>query len=246
MIGTIINMMAVAAGSLIGLMVGDKLSKQTQSAIVTGLGFVTFSVGMQNSFKTGNVLVPLFSIALGVIIGEMLDIQGGLNNFGGWLQKRYGGESSEQGSDGMTERERFISGFVTASLVFCVGPLTVLGSISDGMSGDYELLTIKSALDFFAAMAFAASLGMGVFFSVITVFLVQGGLALTGFLAGEVMTDAMINEMTATGGLILMGLSLILMDIKHPRVANYLPALVIAPLIVAIAELLKINIYPNL
>lgn len=247
MIGTIINVVAVAVGSLIGLAVGDRLSKQTQSAIVMGLGFVTLSVGMQNSFKTGNVLVPLFSIALGVIIGEMLDIQGALNNFGGWLQKKFAsGENEEKASDGMTPRERFINGFVTASLVFCVGPLTVLGSLADGMSGDYELLTIKSALDFFAAMAFAASLGTGVFFSIITVLLVQGGLALGGFLAGEIMTEMMTNELTATGGMILMGLSLILLDIKHPRIANYLPALVIAPLIVAIAQAIGIEVYPNL
>lgn len=245
MIGTIINVIAVAAGSLIGLFMGERLSKQTQSAIVTGLGFVTLSVGMQNSFKTGNVLVPLFSIAFGVIIGEMLDIQGKLNGFGGWLQKRFStGATEQRDSDGMTARERFINGFVTASLVFCVGPLTVLGSLADGMSGDYELLSIKSALDFFASMAFAASLGVGVFFSIITVIVVQGGLALGGFLAGEIMTEAMTNELTATGGMILMGLSLILLDIKHPRIANYLPALLIAPLIVAGADVLGIDLYP--
>lgn len=247
MIGTIINVIAVAVGSLIGLLVGDKFSKQTQSSIVTGLGLVTLSVGMQNSFKTGNVLIPLFSIAIGVIIGEMLDIQGKLNGFGGWLQKKFASsQPEEKAADGMTARERFINGFVTASLVFCVGPLTVLGSLSDGMSGDYELLTIKSALDFFAAMAFAASLGGGVFFSIITVIVVQGGLSLGGFLAGEIMTKDMTNELTATGGMILMGLSLILLDIKHPRVANYLPALLIAPLIVAAANALGINLYPNI
>lgn len=247
MIGTIINVFAVAAGSLIGLMVGDKFSKQTQNAIVMGLGFVTLSIGMQNSFKTGNVLIPLFSIAIGVIIGEMLDVQGKLNGFGGWLQKKMASdEPEEKAVDGITARERFINGFVTASLVFCVGPLTVLGSLSDGMTGDYELLTIKSALDFFAAMAFAASLGIGVFFSIITVFVVQGGLSLAGFLAGEVMTSDMTNELTATGGMILMGLSLILLDVKHPRIANYLPALLIAPVLVAVANLLGIDLYPNL
>lgn len=247
MIGTIINVIAVAVGSLIGLMVGEKFSKQTQSSIVTGLGFVTLSVGMQNSFKTGNVLIPLFSIAIGVIIGEMMDIQGKLNGFGGWLQKKFAShEPEERAADGMTARERFINGFVTASLVFCIGPLTVLGSLSDGMSGDYELLTIKSALDFFAAMAFATSLGIGVFFSIITVFVVQGGIALLGFLAGEVMTSDMINELTATGGLLLLGLSLILLDVKHPRIANYLPALLIAPLLVAAANGLGIDLYPNI
>ncbi len=248
MIGTIINVVAVAVGSLIGLFMGERLSKQTQSAIVTGLGFVTLSQGMSDSFATGNIIIPLFSIAIGVIVGEMLDIQGKLNDFGGWLQKKFssGNNDAEKGSDGLTPRERFIKGFVTASLIFCVGPLTVLGSLKDGMSGDYQQLAIKSALDFFAATAFASSLGIGVFFSIITVFVVQGGLTILGLAAGEVMTEAMTNELTATGGMILMGLSLILLDLKHPRIANYLPALLIAPLIVAGADVLGIDLYPNI
>lgn len=241
MIGTLVNFIAVLVGSTVGLMAGNRLPQQTQTSIVTGLGFVTLSVGVQNSLASGNVLIPLFSIAFGAIIGEMLDIQGKLNGFGGWLQRRFA--AAEDGHD---SRARFINGFVTASLVFCVGPLTVIGSIQDGMSGDHKLLLIKSALDMFAAMAFAASLGVGVTFSVITILVVQGGLALLGALAGRVMTDPMIDELTATGGLLLMGLSLILMDIKQPRIANYLPALILAPLIVATAKLLGINIYPNL
>ena len=242
MIGTIVNVIAVAIGSLIGLIAGNRLPKTTQETVVTGLGFVTLTVALSNSFATGNILIPLFSVAFGAIIGEALDLHGRLNRFGGWLQTRF----ASHGRGDNAERERFITGFVTASLVFCIGPLTVLGSLQDGMTGDSELLIIKSALDFFASMAFAASLGIGVAFSIITIILVQGGLALMGYLGGEVMSEAMTNEMTATGGLLLIGLSLILMDIKQPRVANFLPALIIAPLIVAIAEALGISIYPNL
>lgn len=248
MFGTLVNIVAVLVGGSIGLLAGNRLPEQTQKAIVTGLGLVTLSVALDNSFATGNVLVPLFSIAIGVILGEMMDVHGRLEGFGGWLQRRFGADTESEGTaaDGMSARERFISGFVTASLVFCVGPLTVLGSLNDGISGDSELLLIKSALDFFAAMAFAASLGYGVLFSVVTVLLVQGGIALMGALAGNVMTDAMTNELTATGGMILIGLSLILLDIKHPRVANYLPALLLAPLIVVVSELLGISIYPDI
>jgi uncharacterized membrane protein YqgA involved in biofilm formation len=143
-------------------------------------------------------------------------------------------------------RARFIEGFVTASLVFCVGPLAFAGSIQDGMGlqSGFEMLAIKSTLDLFAAMAFAASLGIGVMFSVITVLGVQGGLAIAGSLAGKFMTDPMINEMTAVGGLILIGLGLTLLDIKKPRVANFLPGLLIAPVMVAVATELGIDIYP--
>lgn len=246
MIGTLVNALTVLIGSALGLLIGDRLSQNTQGSVVTGLGFVTLSLGMSDSFKTGNAIIPLVSIALGVIIGEALDIQGQLSNFGGWLEAKFAGQKSEGETAGESSRERFIRGYVTASLVFCVGPLTVLGSLADGMSGDYEKLLIKSALDLFAAMAFASSLGIGVMFSVITILVVQGSLALAGALLGEFMTPLMINEMTATGGLILMGLSLILMDIKQPRVANYLPALIIAPLIMAIADVLNISVYPNL
>lgn len=242
MIGTLLNAFAVLVGSVVGLLAGNRIPQDTQKSVVTGLGFVTLSVGMQNSFATGNVLIPLFSIAIGVMIGEALDIQGKLNGLGGWLQTHFGTGQTE----GTNSRERFINGFVTASLVFCVGPLTVLGSLRDGMEGDYQLLAIKSALDMFASMAFAASLGWGVMFSILTILVVQGGIALLGALAGNVMSDSMINELTATGGMILMGLSLILMEIKQPRMANYLPALLLAPLIVSVAQALHINLYPNI
>ena len=147
---------------------------------------------------------------------------------------------------GLDSRTRFITGFVTASLVFCIGPLTFVGSIQDGMglAVGFQQIAIKSVLDLFAAMAFAASFGVGVSFSVVTILVVQGGLSLLGAVAGNVMTTPMINEMTGVGGLMLMGLALILLDIKKPRMANFLPALILAPLIVAVAGLLHINIYP--
>lgn len=238
MIGTFINMIAVAFGSLIGLTAGARIPENTQSSIITGLGFITLSVGAQNSFQTGNILIPLFSLVLGVLVGEMLDLQSRLDSIGGWLQKRF--------ASGGGDQDRFIQGFVTASLVFCIGPLTVLGSLQDGMSGDIELLVLKSSLDFFAAIAFAASLGVGVGFSAISIFLIQGGFALLGALAGEVMTDPMIDELTATGGLVMMGIALLLLDIKRLRMANYLPALFFAPLFVAILTAIGVDIYPNL
>ncbi len=257
--GTLLNVMTVAIGSMIGLLVGNRLSARIQESVVTGLGLVTLFVGMSNAGETGNIIIPLLSIAIGVILGELLGLDRALEDLAGWLQKRFAGTTDspdEEDADpepdgmtdptGMTDRERFITGFVTASLVFCIGPLTFVGSIQDGMGLPigFEQLAIKSVLDFFAAMAFAASFGIGVSFSVLTVLVLQGGLALLGSIAGDFMTAPMIAEMTSTGGIILLGLSLTLLDIKRPRITNFLPALLIAPLIVAIAAIIGINIYP--
>ncbi len=240
--GTLLNMITVAIGSLIGLVIGDRLPQKIQQSVITGLGLVTLFVGVSNAGQTGNIIIPLISLVSGVIIGELLDLDSKLERFGGWLQKRFGGGSGTNADS----RARFITGFVTASLVFCIGPLTFVGSMQDGMglAIGYQQLAIKSVLDGFAAVAFAASFGLGVMFTLVTILVIQGGLAVIGSMLGAVLTTPMINEMTAVGGLMLMGLSLVLLEIKRPRMANFLPALVIAPLIVAIAGALGINVYP--
>jgi uncharacterized membrane protein YqgA involved in biofilm formation len=245
--GAILNMVTVALGSLIGLLLGSRLPTKIQESVIIGLGLVTLFVGVSNASKTGNVVIPLLSIVLGVIVGELLDIQTRLEQFGGWLQSRAGVSRAESSSVGtMDARTRFITGFMTASLVFCIGPLTFVGSIQDGMglAIGFQQLVIKSVLDMFASMAFAASFGVGVLFSIISILLIQGGLSLLGMVLGDFMSTPMINEMTGTGGLLLLGLSLILLDVKKPRMANFLPALVLAPLLVSLAGALGINIYP--
>lgn len=249
--GAILNMITVALGSLLGLLVGNRLPQKMQESVVTGLGFVTLVVGIGNAQKSGNIIIPLLSVCIGVIIGELLNIQLGLEKLAGWLQARFAGKSTASESSPETpaeqdSRTRFITGFVTASLVFCIGPLTFVGSIQDGMglAVGFQQIAIKSVLDFFAAMAFAASFGFGVSFSILTILLVQGGLSLVGSAVGNFMTTLMINEMTSVGGLLLIGLALMLLEIKKPRIANFLPALILAPLIVAIAAALGINIYP--
>lgn len=248
MSGTILNMLTVAIGSALGLLIGNRLPTKIQESVVTGLGLITLFVGFSNASKTGNVIIPLLSLVIGVMIGELLDIEGALERFGGWLQKRLAG----RGDTTAEQRERFITGFVTASLVFCVGPLTFVGSIMNGMGLPlgFQQLAIKSALDAFGAMAFSASLGVGVAASLITILVIQGGLALVGALlvgstnVTDLGSNPLILEMTAVGGLILIGMGLRLLDIKHPRIANFLPALLIAPLIVAVGKALGINLYP--
>ncbi|MCU0497512.1 MAG: DUF554 domain-containing protein [Anaerolineae bacterium] len=247
--GTLLNVITVIIGSLIGISLGNRLPLRIQESVITGLGLVTFFVGVSNASSSGNIIIPLISIVIGVIIGELLRIDQFLERIGSGLQSRFGGKSetdTAENSGQMSPRQRFITGFVTSSLLFCVGPLTILGSIQDGMGLPigFQQLAVKSVLDGFAAMAFASTFGVGVLFTVITVIVVQGGFALMGSVLGTFMTTPMISEMTATGGIILMGLALLLLDLKKPRMANFIPALLIAPLLVGFLDRIGINIYP--
>ncbi len=170
--------------------------------------------------------MPLVSVIAGLLIGELLGIEGGLRRFGDRLEKRFSrGESPVSRA------------FVTTSLLFCVGPLTILGSLQDGISGDYRLLAVKSALDFVASLSFASILGWGVLLSAGAVLVVQGTLTLAGAFFGAFMDESMILALTSTGGVLLLGLGLVLLDLKEVRVANMLPALAFAPLLIAAAPL---------
>jgi len=245
--GTLLNAITVLLGSALGLVIGGRLPARIQESVITGLGLVTAYVGFSNASETGNIIIPLIALVSGVILGELLALDARLEAFAGWVHARFQRPDGDGTPDAASARRaRFIEGFVTASLVFCVGPLTFAGSIQDGMglAIGFEQLAIKSVLDLFASLAFASSLGIGVMFSVLTVLGVQGGLALLGSLAGDFMNDAMVSEMTAAGGLILIGLALMLLDLKKPRIANFLPALVIAPALVAVGQALGIDLYP--
>lgn len=235
MIGTIINIFTVLLGGSLGVLVGARLPEKIRSTVVAGLGLFTAAIGVQMFMQSGNVIIVLGSVLVGGILGEWLRIEDGLQGLGSYLEQRFaGGKSADQGS-------RFIRGFLTASLVFCVGPMTILGAIQDGMQGDYSLLAIKSVLDGFASLAFASSLGIGVLFSSLVILIFQGGLSLLAAQAQAFTTPAMMNELTAVGGLLLLGISISsLLELKPIRVGNFLPALAIAPLILAILAALGI------
>lgn len=239
MTGTIINIVAVLVGGLLGLIFGARLPERIKQTVVAGLGLFTAVIGIQMFLKTENAIIVLGSLLLGGLLGEWLRIEDGLRNLGGFLERtftrpRFADErelDTYQGS-------RFIKGFLTASLVFCVGPMTILGSIQDGLTGDYNLLAIKSVLDGFAALAFASSLGIGVLFSSVVILVYQGGISLLAAQAQALITPAMMSEMTAVGGILLLGLAISsLLELKPIRVGNFLPALAIAPIIVAILAL---------
>jgi uncharacterized membrane protein YqgA involved in biofilm formation len=187
--------------------------------------------------KTQNALVVLGSLLVGIIIGEWLGIETGLKRLGAWIEARVQ-KGGEEGGD----TSRFVRGFLTASLVFCVGPMTILGSIQDGLTGNYELLAVKSVLDGFAALAFASSLGVGVLFSTVIILVYQGGITLLAAQVNALVTEPMMIEMTAVGGVILLAIAISsLLEIKPIRSGNFLPALVVAPLIVALLNLLGVT-----
>ncbi|WP_119067645.1 DUF554 domain-containing protein [Rubrobacter indicoceani] len=225
-VGTIINVVAVLVGGGIGTLIGARLPEGIRTTAMSAIGIVTLLVGVQNFLETDNPLVPLVAAVLGLIVGEFVGIERGLTKLGDSLERRFSrGESPVSRA------------FVTTSLLFCVGPLTIIGSLEDGLTGDYELLALKSALDFAAAITFASVLGWGVLLSAGTVLLVQGGLTFGARFIEPVITEAMISAATATGGVLIFGLGLVLLELREVRVANMLPALLFAPLIVAASPL---------
>ena len=225
-IGTAINIAAVLVGGGIGTLVGAKLPEKMRSSAMAAIGIVTLLVGVANFLEFDNPLVPLVSVVAGLVVGELLDIDAALRRLGDSLERRF--------SKGESPVSR---AFVTTSLLFCVGPLTVIGSLEDGLTGNYDLLALKSALDFIAALTFASVLGWGVLLSAGTVLLVQGTLTFGAGFLEPVVTEAMIGATTATGGILIVGLGLGLLELKEVRVANMLPALLIAPVLVAAAPL---------
>ncbi len=236
LIGTILNIVTVLIGGGLGVLLGQRLPERMRETVLHGLGLVTLVVGVHLTLETQNILIVLVSVLIGAMLGEWWRIDVGLERASEWLRARVARRAS------VDTLAHFTEGFVTASLVFCVGPMTILGSIQDGLTGDFSLLAIKSVLDGFAALAFASSLGVGVLFSVLTILMYQGGLTLAAGLAQNVLTEAMVAEMTATGGVMILAIGLLLLDVRRVRVANLLPALAIAPLVVAALAWLGISL----
>jgi uncharacterized membrane protein YqgA involved in biofilm formation len=240
MTGTWINIATVLAGGGLGLLFGAYLPERARKTVIAGLGLFTAAIGLKMFNQSENEIIVLGSILVGGLLGEWGRIEDRLRGLGALLEKRFTRNpgtlddlEADRGKTPMTSR--FIQGFLTASLVFCVGPMTILGSIHDGLTGDYSLLAIKSVLDGFASLAFASTLGIGVLFSSLVILVYQGGLSLLAAQAEALVTQAMMNEMTATGGVILVGIAVSsLLELKPIRVGNFLPALFIAPVIVAI------------
>jgi uncharacterized membrane protein YqgA involved in biofilm formation len=230
-VGTLVNIATVSLGTVAGVVVGARIPDRIRATALQVVGLTTLVIGMKEALGTRNVVFPLVALILGGAIGEVLRIEDRLEGVGESIRAKV--ESNRAGGRPPT---RFVEGFVAASVLFCVGPLTVLGSIRDGLGGSdhAQLLLVKSALDGLVAVVFASTLGWGVGFSVVTIAVVQGTLTLGAGAADAVLTVRMVAEMTAAGGVMILGIGLRLLDLKQVPVASLLPALLLAPVLVAL------------
>ncbi len=236
--GTLLNVATVLIGTTIGLLAGARMPGRMQVTLTTGLGLFTALIGVAMALRIftdplvrqGDDLAILAALLLGAVLGELLGLADALDSLGAWFQRRLSRDEAAS---------RVAEAFVTASLVFCVGPLTILGALQNGLTGDVRLLAIKSLLDGVASIAFAAALGAGVYLSALTVLVVQGVIAAGAFLLRDAMDERTVLAVSAAGGLILLAVAIRLLDLKPIRVASFLPALVLAPLFVRLADLVR-------
>lgn len=255
MLGTLLNTSTIIAGSLIGIASGRAMSEKTSATILAALGAGTLVYGVSMGMKTSNMLVPIIGLAIGTAIGCYLKLDERMEAVAERLRKRVQRQrdtepvkpdnednvTSKLVDTGKTPKELFVEGFVTASVLYCVGPMTVLGSIEDGLGISYKMLALKSLLDGIASIAFASALGVGVAFSALSVLIVQGAITLAAGLISPIFTNALITELTACGGYILVLIGLGLIGASKVKSINTLPALFITPIIVLLLDYLQIN-----
>ncbi len=232
--GTLINVLAILAGSAIGVLLGNRLPEKMSRTLTDAMGLVVLVIGALNLLELTNesfanatgvfptILVVLASLLLGGVTGSLMNIEGRLEQFGTWLQAKTKGKS---------DKELFIQGFVNSALLFTIGPMAILGALQDGLGQGFDVLALKSTLDGFTSVAFSATMGWGVAFSAIPVGLWQGVLTILSATLGAVLSDAAVAAITATGGILLLGTGLRLLQIRMVSVADLLPALIFAPVI---------------
>ncbi len=235
MTGTLLNVATILVGGALGLFLGNRLPERVKATVMAGLGLFTLAYGISMFLQSHNSLVVLGAVLVGAVLGEWWQIEAGLERLGHWLEARV------SRADAADVDNRFVRGFFTASLVFCVGPMAILGSIEDGLTGNYRTLAVKSVLDGFGALAFASTLGVGVLFSAAMILLYQGGLTLLAGQAQALLTADMQLEMTAAGGIILLAIAIgSLLSIRPIRSGNFLPALLLAPLLTLLFQAMGI------
>ncbi len=241
MLGTIVNAAAIIIGGLLGMILQKGLPEKMADTLMKGLGLCTLFLGISGSLKGENSLILILSIVAGTIIGELLDLDARMNALGGWVEKTFRGKGSQKAAalSGDCDRDAeanaptgaqkpkvsVAQGFVTASLLFCVGAMAIVGSLQSGLQGNHEMLFNKSILDFTAAIIFGSSLGIGVVLSAGLLFLYQGSITLLAQWIAPFLTEQVINEMTCVGSVIIIGLALNMLGITRLRVMNYVPAI---------------------
>ncbi|MBU4532238.1 MAG: DUF554 domain-containing protein [Eubacteriales bacterium] len=227
MIGTIVNTAAIVAGALVGLTIRKGIPERFGDTIMQGLGLAVILIGLQMAFQTQNPLIVIGSIVVGAIIGELIDIERWLSRFGTWLEGRFGNGSESGG---------IARGFVTASLLYCVGAMAIMGALEDGLTGQPNTLFAKSMLDGVASVILTSTLGIGVIFSAVPVFVYQGGITLAASWVAPVLSPWVIAELTATGGLLILAIGINVLGMTRIRVGNLLPAIFVAALAAIVIE----------
>lgn len=219
--GSVVNAAAIVAGTAVGLLLRKGIQERYQQTVLSGVAMSVGLIGVTMALKTQNILLVIVSMVLGGLVGEFLDIDARLEKMGAWLTQRLGAQYGNVGQ-----------GFVTASLVFCIGAMAVVGSIQDGMTDDAATLYAKATLDGIASAVFASSMGAGVALSAVPVLLYQGGISLAAAAFGATLPTAAVTEMSAVGGLLIVGISMRMLNLGDIRIANLLPAVFVAPLLV--------------
>lgn len=228
-IATFVNMLAVISGGILGLILRNRLSENIKKITFQSLGLVTIIIGLQMALKVNNILLMIFSLIIGGIIGELLRLDKRFEQAGEFIKRTI-----------KSKDERFVEGLTTAFLLFCIGSVTIVGAIEEGLKGDRTLLFTKSVLDGFASIALTAVYGVGVMFSIIPMLVFQGGMTILAFYLKDVLSDVVIQEMSAVGGVLILGLGISLLEIKEIKVNNMLPALLLIVILVLSTKALGI------
>jgi len=223
--GTIVNVIAIFLGCLVGFVLKSRFPEKIARVVMQALGLASLLIGAQMALKTNDILLVIFSLVIGGVIGETIGIEEGLERFGEEVKLKFKSNSNS---------ERFVEGFVTASLLYCVGSMAIMGALKEGLSGNPDILYTKSLMDGVTSLAFTAAMGIGVVFSIIPVFLYQGGITLLSRLIKDFLSPEIINEMTAVGGILIIGIGFGLLEIKKIKIGNLLPAILVAALLAAI------------
>lgn len=223
MLGTIVNFIAIVMGGLVGGFFSKAFPEKLRNTVIQGVGLTVIIIGLQMAIKTNNVLIVIASLALGGLIGESVDIEARLNQFGKFLESKLAAKGEGQ----------FTKAFVTSSLVYCVGAMAIVGALEDGLRGNHSILFAKAALDGITAIIFASSMGLGVVLSAVPVFLYQGSIALFAGLLQGILSESVVLEMSAVGGLLIFGIGINMLGIKEIKVGNLLPGIFISvPLVI--------------
>lgn len=219
MLGTIVNSLAIIAGAIIGILFGQALPEKMKKTVIQGIGLAVLLIGISMALQTKNTLIVIASLVIGGIIGEWIDIEYRLQQLGEWLEKKLSKGKS---------KGNFTKAFVTTSLIYCVGAMAIMGALESGLKGEHSILYAKAMLDGISAIVFASSMGIGVLASVVPVFLYQGGITLSASLLQGLLSAPVVAEMSATGGLLILGIGLNILEIKEIKVGNLLPGIFVA------------------